>query len=114
MKKCSLKTSGLGLCIMIGLMVLGNCVGNGMKRFADKDRYVTVKGLAEREVLIEGVQKALKTIAKKSLTVMGIDLSKNGFAFVDVEDLNVQCVKGELCLDANLYGALYCVLHELK
>ena len=55
MKKCSLKTSGLGLCIMIGLMVLGNCVGNGMKRFADKDRYVTVKGLAEREVMANKV-----------------------------------------------------------
>ena len=55
MKKCSLKTSGWGLCIMIGLMVLGNCVGNGMKRFADKDRYVTVKGLAEREVMANKV-----------------------------------------------------------
>lgn len=55
MKKCSLKTSGLVLCIMIGLMVLGNCVGNGMKRFADKDRYVTVKGLAEREVMANKV-----------------------------------------------------------
>ena len=55
MKKCGLKTSGLGLCIMIGLMVLGNCVGNGMKRFADKDRYVTVKGLAEREVMANKV-----------------------------------------------------------
>lgn len=55
MKKCSLKTSGLGLFIMIGLMVLGNCVGNGMKRFADKDRYVTVKGLAEREVMANKV-----------------------------------------------------------
>jgi hypothetical protein len=40
---------------MIGLMVLGNCIGNGMKRFADKDRYVTVKGLAEREVMANKV-----------------------------------------------------------
>ena len=55
MKKCNLKMSGLGICIMIGLMVLGNCVGNGMKRFADKDRYVTVKGLAEREVMANKV-----------------------------------------------------------
>ena len=55
MKKCNLKMSGLGICIMIGLMVLGNCVGNGMKRFADKDRYVTVKGLAECEVMANKV-----------------------------------------------------------
>lgn len=42
--------TGIGFCIMIGLMVLGNCVGQGIEKIADKDRYVTVKGLAEREV----------------------------------------------------------------
>ena len=95
-------------CNAIAVTVFNNAL------LLDPDKVVITGGLAEREVLIEGVQKALKTIAKKSLTIMGIDLSKNGFAFVDVEDLNVQCVKGELCLDANLYGALYCVLHELN
>ncbi|MBQ2779291.1 MAG: SIMPL domain-containing protein [Bacteroidaceae bacterium] len=42
--------SGIGICIMIGLCVLGNCVGDSIEKMADKDRYVTVKGLAEREV----------------------------------------------------------------
>ena len=42
--------SGIGICIMIGLCVLGNCVGDSIEQMADKDRYVTVKGLAEREV----------------------------------------------------------------
>ena len=58
MEKCTCKLSGLvvaGLSVMIGLMVLGNCVGNGIKHFADKDRFVTVKGLAEREVMANRV-----------------------------------------------------------
>ncbi len=58
MKKFEFELSGLagvGICIMIGLMVLGNCIGNGIERIADKDRYVTVKGLAEREVLADKV-----------------------------------------------------------
>lgn len=58
MEKCTCKLSGLGtvgFSIMIGLMVLGNCVGNGIKHFADKDRFVTVKGLAEREVIANRV-----------------------------------------------------------
>lgn len=58
MKNLDVKLSGLataGLMIMFGLMVLGNCVGNGIKHFADKDRYVTVKGLAEREVMANKV-----------------------------------------------------------
>lgn len=53
MKKLEFELSGLagvGICIMVGLMVLGNCIGNGIEKMADKDRYVTVKGLAEREV----------------------------------------------------------------
>lgn len=58
MKKFEFELSGLagvGICIMIGLMVLGNCVGNSIEKMADKDRYVTVKGLAEREVLANKV-----------------------------------------------------------
>lgn len=47
--------SGMGLCIMIGLCVLGNCVGDSIEKMADKDRYVTVKGLAERQVMANKV-----------------------------------------------------------
>lgn len=53
MKKFEFKHSGLfglGACIMIGLMVFGCFVGNGIEKIADKERYVTVKGLSEREV----------------------------------------------------------------
>lgn len=58
MKKFEFELSGLagvGICIMIGLMVLGNCIGDGIEKMADKDRYVTVKGLAEREVMANKV-----------------------------------------------------------
>lgn len=47
--------SGIGLCIMIGLCVIGSSIGNGLERIADKDRYVTVKGLAEREMMANKV-----------------------------------------------------------
>lgn len=80
----------------------------------DPDKVIVTGGLAEREVLIDGIRQALKKISEKCLVYKGIDLRKNGFAFIDESDLNVDCVKGELCLDANLYGALYCVLNELK
>ena len=79
----------------------------------DPDKVIVTGGLAERDILIEGIQQALNRIAAKSLVYKGIDLTKNDFAFIDVSDLKVECVKGELCLDANLYGALYCVLNEL-
>lgn len=53
-----LKLSGLrsvAICTMIGLIVLGYLVGKGINSFAEKDRYVTVKGLAEREVMANHV-----------------------------------------------------------
>ena len=78
----------------------------------DPDKVIITGGLAERQVLIDGIQAALKKIAKKCLVVKGIDLSEKAADLIDVRDLQVECVKGELCLDANLYGALYCLLHE--
>ncbi len=80
----------------------------------DPDKVIITGGLAERQVLIDGIQEALKRIAKKCLIIKGIDISDKAAGLIDVSDLQVQCTKGELCLDANLYGALYCVLNELK
>lgn len=80
----------------------------------DPDKVIITGGLAERQVLIDGIQEALRKIAKKCLIVMGIDLSEKAGDLIDARDLQVECVKGELCLDANLYGALYCLLHETK
>ncbi len=42
--------TGAGIFIMAGLIALGYYIGSGIEKMADKDRYVTVKGLAEQEV----------------------------------------------------------------
>ena len=40
----------LGLFIAIGLIILGVCIKSGLNSFSDKERIVTVKGLAEKLV----------------------------------------------------------------
>lgn len=44
-----------GIAIMAGLIILGFFVGNGLESIAFRDRHVTVKGLAEREVMADKV-----------------------------------------------------------
>ena len=44
-----------GLAIMTGLIVMGMFIMKGLRSIADRDQYVTVKGLAEREVLADKV-----------------------------------------------------------
>lgn len=44
-----------GICVMMGLIVLGLCIYAGIGRFTDKDRSVVVKGLSEREVMADKV-----------------------------------------------------------
>lgn len=55
MKKNSTCKGVLGIAIMVGLVLLGLLVGNGLESIAFQDRYVTVKGLAERQVLANRV-----------------------------------------------------------
>lgn len=45
-----LKSVILGVSILLGLSFLGLFIFNGLKTFSDKDRVVTVKGLAEMEL----------------------------------------------------------------
>lgn len=40
----------LGLCLLVGLFFLGLFIFKGLKTFSDKDRIVTVKGLAEMNI----------------------------------------------------------------
>lgn len=101
------KTMFKRFCNAVAVTVYNNAL------LLDPDKVIITGGLAERQVLIDGIQQALKKIAKKCLIVKGIDLSKHASDLIDVSDLQVECTKGELCLDANLYGALYCVLNEL-
>jgi len=44
-----LKTTFTGICIAIGLIVLGVCINKGLQSFSNKERVVTVKGLAEKQ-----------------------------------------------------------------
>lgn len=75
--------AGIGICIMIGLMVLGNCVGNGIEAIANKDRYVTVKGLAEREVMANKVTWPLPyKCVGNNLNELYITVEKNKQAIV--------------------------------
>ncbi len=40
----------LGAFVALGLIVLGICINRGLKSFSDKERIVTVKGLAEQNI----------------------------------------------------------------
>lgn len=51
----SCKKPGIGIFVMIGLIVLGYFISSGLKSIANQDQYVTVKGLAEREVMANKV-----------------------------------------------------------
>ena len=47
--------------LAIGMMVLGWCIKSGIDNFSNKDRKVTVKGLAEREVKADKVTWSIAT-----------------------------------------------------
>ena len=47
--------------LAVGLMALGWCVKSGIDNFSNKDRKVTVKGLAEREVKADKVTWGIST-----------------------------------------------------
>ncbi len=47
--------------LAIGVMVMGWCVKAGIDNFTNKDRKVTVKGLAEREVSADKVTWSIST-----------------------------------------------------
>jgi hypothetical protein len=49
------KKQGTGIFVMIGLVALGLFIGKGLTRIANQEQYVTVKGLAEREVMANKV-----------------------------------------------------------
>ena len=57
-KTCSCKrgsSEGFGCALVIGLAILGFFISKGLKSIAEKDQFVTVKGLAEREVMANKV-----------------------------------------------------------
>jgi hypothetical protein len=49
MKK-NIQSAIIGVCVALGLIVLGVCINKGLQSFSNKERVVTVKGLAEKEI----------------------------------------------------------------
>lgn len=71
----------------------------------DPDCVVVTGGLARQPALVTGIQRSIAEIQEKCLDFPGIDLAQIGVK-VEKEDFAVNLRAGELCLDANLYGAL--------
>lgn len=69
------------------------------------DCVVVTGGLADQPALITGIRQSLTEIQERCLDFPGIDLTQIGVK-VEKEDFAVELRAGELCLDANLYGAL--------
>lgn len=51
----SCNKSGIGIFVMVGLIALGLLISKGLVSIANQDQYVTVKGLAERDVMANKV-----------------------------------------------------------
>lgn len=71
----------------------------------DPDCVVVTGGLVRQPSLIAGIRQSLEEIQERCLDYPGIDLAQIGVK-VEKEDFAVDLRAGELCLDANLYGAL--------
>lgn len=71
----------------------------------DPDCVVVTGGLARQPALIAGIRRSLAEIQARCLDFPGIDLERLGVK-VERGDFAVDLRAGELCLDANLYGAL--------
>lgn len=85
------QTLFLGICLFSGLSLLGFFMFKGLKTFSDKDRVVTVKGLAEMNMMAtnatinltfsfsgDDVQDLIQKTEKKKESIISY-LSKNGF-----------------------------------
>lgn len=75
----------------------------------DPDMVIVTGGLAEQPILIQKIHEAMPKVLQGGMSFKGFDLSQMSGVGMDMSDFMVDFVKGELCLDANLYGALYCI-----
>ncbi len=76
----------------------------------DLDSIVITGGLSAQSIIIEMVNQKLLEIPKKVMQDQEVAIMLE-MANVDASDFQIQVKKGELALDANLYGALYYLLH---
>lgn len=76
----------------------------------DLDAVVVTGGLSSRELLMNTIRRKLEEIPENIF--QGQVAGFLEMASVDEKDFRVSVKKGELALDANLYGALYYLLTE--
>lgn len=97
----------LGGSILIGLFLLGLFIFRGLKTFSDKDRVVTVKGLAEMNMKAtsatisldfsfsgDNVQELIKQLVNKKEALLTY-LNKKGYATASIAIDNVQVTDRE-------------------
>lgn len=77
----------------------------------DLDSIVISGGLSTQDIIIEKVNKKLLELPQKVMQSQEVAAILE-MANVDTNDFKIQVEKGELAIDANLYGALYYLLHK--
>lgn len=95
------------LSLFLGLTILGYFIFKGFKTFSDKDRVVTVKGLAEMNMVAtsstisidysfsgDEIQDVIKSIEKKKKSIISF-LTKSGFSSKDVKVSNLNVTDNE-------------------
>lgn len=76
----------------------------------DLDCTVITGGLSAQDVLVKTIERKLQEIPEKIFQGQIKDFLE--MASVDKDDFRVSVKKGSLALDANIYGALYYLLHK--
>lgn len=91
----------IGVCIAIGLIVLGVFVNKGLQSFSQKERVVTVKGLAEKDIKAVGAKlridirmssdnpdELLKSVKNRVASVQKF-LSNKGYSDLKATDIDL-------------------------
>lgn len=95
------------LSLFLGLTILGYFIFKGFKTFSDKDRIVTVKGLAEMNLKANGstitinysysgdeLQEVINATKKKKKAILAF-LKRSGYASKDVQESNLNVTDNE-------------------
>ena len=73
--------------LAIGLLLLGICIKGGFDSFAERDRSVNVKGLAEEEALYDEIKRSNQTIVQflKEKGISETEISINAPEIIDLK-----------------------------
>ncbi len=91
-----MKRSFGAILMAVGIALCGYFIYSGIKRIAEKDRCVTVKGLSEREVL------ANRVVWPMSITLKGNDIDELCHALNKKKDIVVEYLKQNKIADKNI------------